>query len=206
MGPTYWLRHSATRAPRGELCGTLTGMPTYVALVRGINVGKAKQVSMADLAAVVDACGGTDVRTVLRSGNVVFTAKEPVAGAAVEAELLRRTGVSSSVLLIGGAALLRVAADNPLLDVADDPSRLMVGFTSQPPDGSLAPDAATLAPEMLVVGEHAVYQWCPDGVMASRVPASFWRQVAPVVTVRNWRTVLRLVELVAPPGRSGVTR
>ena len=135
----------------------------------------------------------------LRSGNVVFTAKEPVAGAAVEAELLRRTGVSSSVLLIDGAALLRIVAANPLLDVATDPSRLMVGFTSQPPDGSLAPGAATLAPEALVVGEHAVYQWCPDGVLASRVPASFWRQVAPVVTVRNWRTVLRLVELVAPP-------
>ena len=171
-------------------------MPTYVALLRGINVGKAKQVSMADLAAVLEACGATDVRTVLRSGNVVFAADRPVAGAAVEAELVRRTGVSSSVLLIDGAALRRIVAENPLLDVATDPSRLMVGFSSQPPDGSLAPDAATLAPEVLVVGEHAVYQWCPEGVMASRVPASFWKGVAPVVTVRNWRTVMRLVDLL----------
>lgn len=172
-------------------------MPTYVALLRGINVGKAKQVSMADLVAVVEACGGTDVRTVLRSGNVVFTAEGPVAAAAIEAELLRRTGVASSVLVVDGDALLRIAAENPLVEVASDQSRLMVGFTSQPPDDSLAPDAAALAPEVLVVGEHAVYQWCPDGVMASRVPASFWKGVAPVVTVRNWRTVLRLVRLVS---------
>ena len=177
---------------------TLHAMPTYVALLRGINVGKAKQVSMVDLVAVVQACGGTNVRTVLRSGNVAFSAEGPVAGALVEAELVRRTGVSSSVLVIDGDQLLRIAAENPLSEVATDPSRLMVGFTSQPPDDSLAPDATSLVPEVLVVGEHAVYQWCPDGIMASRVPASFWKGVAPVVTVRNWRTVLRLVRLVQP--------
>lgn len=173
-------------------------MPRYVALLRGINVGKAKQVSMTDLVAVVQACGGTDVHTVLRSGNVVFGSEGPVAAAAIEAALVRRAGVASSVLVVGGDALRRIAAENPLIEVATDPSRLMVGFTSQPPDGSLAPDAASLAPEVLVVGERAVYQWCPDGVMASRVPASFWKGVAPVVTVRNWRTVLRLVKLVQP--------
>ena len=177
---------------------TLHAMPTYVALLRGINVGKAKQVSMVDLVAVVRACGGTNVRTVLRSGNVAFSAEGPVAGALVEAELVRRTGVSSSVLVIDGDQLLRIAAENPLSEMATDPSRLMVGFTSQPPDDSLAPDAASLVPEVLVVGEHAVYQWCPDGIMASRVPASFWKGVAPVVTVRNWRTVVRLVRLVQP--------
>ena len=172
-------------------------MPTYVALLRGINVGRAKQVSMADLVAVVEACGGREVRTVLRSGNVVFGSEGPVAAASIEAELVRRTGVASSVLVVDGHELLRIAAENPLVEVATDQSRLMVGFTSQPPDDSIAPDAASLAPEVLVVGEHAVYQWCPDGVMASRVPASFWKGVAPVVTVRNWRTVLRLVRLVS---------
>ena len=47
------------------------------------------------------------------------------------------------------------------------------------------------------MGERAVYQWCPDGISRSKVPPAFWRQVAPLVTVRNWRTVLRLAELVA---------
>ena len=174
-------------------------MATYVALLRGINVGRAKQVSMADLAAVFESCGFANVRTVLRSGNVVFESPSAVdvsTAALLEGELLGRTGVASSMVLIAGEDLRRVAAENPLLGVGTDPSRLMVGFVSQPPAAVGAPDAQMLDPEVLVLGERAVYQWCPDGVSASRVPASFWRQVAPVVTVRNWRTVTRLIELL----------
>ena len=182
-------------------------MATYVALLRGINVGRAKQVSMADLATVFGSCGFANVRTVLRSGNVVFESASPVddsTAALLEGELLRRTGVASSMVLITGEDLRRIAAENPLLQTATDPSRLMVGFASQPPDSSLAPDARTLDPEVLVVGERAVYQWCPDGVSNSRVPESFWRQVAPVVTVRNWRTVTRLLDLLPPAAARAV--
>lgn len=178
-------------------------MATYVALLRGINVGRAKQVSMSDLSASFESCGFTSVRTVLRSGNVVFDSAMPVdssTAAALEAELLRRTGVPSSMVLIDGGDLRQIVAANPLLDVGTDPSRLMVGFVSQPPDSTVAPDARAIAPEVLVVGERAIYQWCPEGVSASQVPASFWRQVAPVVTVRNWRTVTRLLELLPPAG------
>lgn len=54
----------------------------------------------------------------------------------------------------------------------------------------------TLAPEVVRVGAHAVYQWCPEGVLASKLPASFWRQFGPSATARNWRTVTRLADLV----------
>ena len=182
-------------------------MTTQVALLRGINVGRAKQVPMAELKAVFEGCGCTDVATVLRSGNVVYSSdqRQDGLGEALEAELLRRTGVQSSMLLLDSATLLRIAADNPLADVGTDPSRLFVGFTSEPPLRTALGEAAVpapdlLAPEVLVVGERAVYQWCPDGVSSSRVPASFWKLVAPVVTVRNWRTVTRLVDLVTSAG------
>ncbi len=55
---------------------------------------------------------------------------------------------------------------------------------------------ARLTPEVMRVGTRAVYQWCPDGVLASRVPASFWQQIGPLATSRNWRTATRLVDLV----------
>lgn len=181
-------------------------MPTSVALLRGINVGTAKQIAMPDLAAVFTAAGHTEVRTVLRSGNVVFShARALPMGAAdrIETAVAAATGVSSSVLVVGESTLRAVMDDNPLLDVGTDHSRLLVGFVSAEPDGDLAPDPADLAPERLVVGRRAVYQWCPDGVSKSRVPASFWRGVAPLVTVRNWRTVLRLAEVMGcPPGSS----
>src|SRR5204863_1567267 len=47
---------------------------THVALLRGINVGTAKRVAMADLRQLMTGLGYSDVRTLLNSGNVVFTA------------------------------------------------------------------------------------------------------------------------------------
>jgi uncharacterized protein (DUF1697 family) len=53
---------------------------THVALLRGINVGKAKRVAMADLRALLEELGYADVRTLLNSGNVVFTAPRAAKG------------------------------------------------------------------------------------------------------------------------------
>ena len=57
-------------------------MLRHVALLRGINVGKAKRLAMADLRAVFETLGYTAVRTHLQSGNVVFDAKKPLDAAA----------------------------------------------------------------------------------------------------------------------------
>ena len=177
-------------------------MVTVVALLRGINVGRAKRVSMADLREVVTSLGHTDVRTVLQSGNVVFTAERPVdagAAAALEQALLQATGVQATAILVPGEDLAAIAAANPLQDITTDASRGFVTFLSRPLDPALVPvpDADVLAPEVLVVAENAIYQWCPDGALATKVTPAWWRQLDRVVTTRNWRTVQRLVELCA---------
>src|SRR5687767_14025081 len=97
-----------------------------VALLRGINVGKAKRVAMADLRALFEGLGYTDVATLLNSGNVVFAgAKGKAQGTAqrIEAEIERCCGFTSRVTIVSGADLARVLAEDPLADVADDPSR-----------------------------------------------------------------------------------
>ncbi len=167
-------------------------MTVWVALLRGINVGPTTRVPMADLTAAYSALGLADVRTHLRSGNVVFESDQRPDEAALQAAVEESTGVSSRVLLLDRDELDLVADACPLTDVATDHSRLVVSFTSAPPDGSGAPDPAAIAPELLVVGDRAVYQWCPAGVSNSRVPLAFWRGVAPLVTARNWRTVTAL--------------
>lgn len=176
-------------------------MPTHLALFRGINVGRAKRVAMAELRALFTGLGYHDVHTVLQSGNVVFRAAAPLAADAagqIEEALHRHTGVQAAVLLVTAEELVAVAQDNPLLDVATDPSRLLVTFLAEPPDRTrlIEPDPATLAPELVRIGAHAVYQWCPEGILASRLPTSFWAQFGPLATSRNWRTVTRLVTLV----------
>ena len=178
----------------------MTRVATTVALLRGINVGRAKRVSMADLREVFTSLGYGDVRTVLQSGNVVFTAsRAPGARAVTEIEqaLHASTGVQASVLLLAAADVAAIAAANPLRDISADPSRAFVTFLSRPVDPSLVPavDAEALAPEVMVVAERAIYQWCPDGSLATKVPPAWWKRLDQVVTTRNLRTVERLVEV-----------
>ncbi len=194
-------------APAGSPAGVEDAVPAYAALLRGVNVGKAKRVSMPDLRAVFTSCGFLDVATLLQSGNVVGTTPDAVGAGAVErleAELLRRTGVSASILLLAAGEVRTVATENPLVARASDDSRLVVSFLSAPPDSAQValPDADRLAPEALAIGTRAVYQWCPDGVLQSKVPPAFWRQFAPaVVTGRNWRTVTKLLAMLEPLDR-----
>src|SRR5438034_8047019 len=108
-----------------------------IALIRGINVGRAKRVAMSELRALVEALGYGEVRTLLNSGNVVFTSPGPPAGdaaARIEEALGARLGVSARVIVLTAGELAAVVANNPLLGVADDPSRLLVAVLGNPAD------------------------------------------------------------------------
>ena len=170
-------------------------MPQYVALLRGINVGRAKAVSMPELASVFSDLGYTDVITVLRSGNVVFGAQTAMSAEApeqIEAAVLAATGVQSSVLLLDSAGFLTILDMNPLVAEATDGSKAFVTFVTSMPTSLELPDANLLAPELLAVGPAAVYQWMPDGSLHTRVPRSFWKQFDTPVTARNWNTARKL--------------
>ncbi|MHC5795722.1 DUF1697 domain-containing protein [Lacisediminihabitans sp. FW035] len=174
-------------------------MPRYVALLRGINVGRAKAIPMADLASVFTTLGFTEVATVLRSGNVVFESRTAVsrdAAERIEAGVLAATGVQSSVLLRDSQSFSDILDANPLVDIATDGSKSFVTFVTSMPTGLELPDADILAPERLAVGPAAVYQWMPEGSLQTRVPKAFWRQFDAPVTARNWNTVQKLRALL----------
>ncbi|MCU1557235.1 MAG: hypothetical protein JWN09_1230 [Microbacteriaceae bacterium] len=171
----------------------------YVALLRGINVGTAKSVSMAELAKVFEGLGFDRVTTVLRSGNVVFSSSHKLqadAAASIESAVLAATGVQSSVLLLAARDFAAIAEANPLLDIATDGSKSFVTFVTALPSGLEIPDAAALAPETLAVGTAAVYQWMPDGSQQTKVPKSFWKQFDSPVTARNGNTVQKILVLL----------
>lgn len=168
-------------------------MTVYVALVRGINVGKSTSVSMEQLVRAVERAGGTEISTILRSGNVVFTAGEEPSGAELESALERESGVRARVLVLSGEAFSAVAQSNPLAQDASDGSRLFVTFLSEPIRDYKTPDAAELAPERLTVGKGAVYQWFPDGSQKTKVSKAFWAQFAGFLTSRNANTVEKIL-------------
>jgi uncharacterized protein (DUF1697 family) len=168
----------------------------HVALLRGINVGRAKRVAMADLRALVQGLGYGDVRTLLNSGNVLFTSggTPDDAAARIEAALAARLGVASRVTVLAAAELAAIVAGNTLRDVVTEPSRLLVAVLRDPADRRrLEPLAAQAwAPEALALGPRAAYLWCPDGVLVSRLPEAVARALGDGVTTRNWATMSKL--------------
>jgi uncharacterized protein (DUF1697 family) len=169
----------------------------HIALLRGINVGRAKRVAMADLRALVTDLGYLEVRTLLNSGNVVFTVPRTVRGDAasrIERAIATRLGVSTRVTVLSAAELATVVRDNPLGDVANDPSRLLVSVLGRPPDRiRLKPLARQdWAPEALAIGARVAYLWCANGILASRVAEAVNRAVGDAATARNWATITKL--------------
>jgi uncharacterized protein (DUF1697 family) len=170
-------------------------MGTYVALIRGINVGKAKRVAMADLRAMVEGLGFRTVRTLLNSGNVVFTGPDRVDVAArIEKALVDRVGVAAKVTVLSAAEMAAVVAKNPLLKVADNPSRLLVAVLRDPADrNKLQPlMKQDWSPEALAVGPRVAYLWCPGGILESKLAEAVNRALGDGVTARNWATMLKL--------------
>lgn len=173
----------------------------YVALIRGINVGKAKRVAMAELRALADKLGYSGVRTLLNSGNVVFDAgrEAPRALAArIEAGMLTKLEVSARVTVLTGAEFATVVEENPLGGVADNPSRLFVAFLSEPKDRARLQPLARQAwkPEALGLGSRAAYIWCPAGMMESPLTEAVGRVLGEATTTRNWATVTKIRALL----------
>ena len=173
------------------------GTGRQVALLRGINVGRAKRVAMADLRALIEELGYSDVRTLLNSGNVVFTApgvKPGDAAARIEEALPKRTGVSSRITVLTAEELAAVVDENPLLEVANDPTRLFVSVLTNKADRrKLEPLLQQeWAPEVLALGTRVAYIWCPDGLLASKLPEIVGKALGDAVTTRNWATLTKL--------------
>lgn len=170
---------------------------TQIALLRGINVGKAKRIAMADLRAIVQGLGFTDVRTLLNSGNVVYSSDGVApghAGARIEQAVARRLGVSSRVIVFTARELMAVVERNPLTALCNDPSRMFVAFLARAADGKkLEPLLGRdWEPEGLAIGPRVAWLWCPRGMMESRLFEPAMKALGDAVTVRNWTTVTKL--------------
>jgi len=175
----------------------------HVALIRGINVGKAKRVAMADLRGLMEKLGYGEPRTLLNSGNVVFDAGREAPGkvaARVEQGMAAKLKVSARVTVLTAADFATVVEENPLGRVADDPSRLLVAFLTNPADAKRLQPLVLQAwkPEALGLGSRAAYLWCPAGLIESRLAEAVGRVLGEATTTRNWATVTKIQALVQP--------
>lgn len=179
-----------------------TSIPLHVALLRGINVGGHRRVGMAALARVFQELGCEDVRTYIQSGNVVFRA--PVAdAAAIEAVIEAHFGFPVTVALRTAADWRRIVAGNPYAaQAAQDGSKVHVALLSREPDdeGVASLLAVPRGPDGWQLDGRTVYLDLPSGAGRTQLDhGTLERRLGVSVTVRNWKTVTALAELLGQP-------
>lgn len=178
-------------------------MTMRIALLRGVNVGGAKKVAMADLKAMVEALGFTEVKTLLQSGNVVFRAgdlSDQALETLLETETEKRLGLTTRYLVRGPAEWRAIIDANPFPEEAErEPSRMLVNVLREPPSQAAleAIRAARTPGEKVGVVGRVVYIYFGDGIADSRAALVFGRKtLGMIATGRNWNSVRKLAELV----------
>jgi len=181
-------------------------MTTYIALLRGINVGGNKMVSMAELRALLTKLGFEDVKTVLQSGNVVLRARtQPPAKleATLEREVEKAFGMKVDFHVRTADEWRALVEANPFgAEAKRDPARLMLSCFKTPLDKTnvkalQAAITAITGPEVLRANGRHLYMVYPDGIGSSKAAPLVERKLAARGTARNWNTVLKLVALTS---------
>jgi uncharacterized protein (DUF1697 family) len=172
----------------------------YVALLRGINVGGKAPVPMAALRETCAAVGCEDVVTYIQSGNVVLRSglAPDELRETLEEAIAERFGFQPPVMIRTADEMAAVVAGNPYPD--EDGKHVHVGFLHSPPAAAAQQclSAIDCAPEQVTAAGRDLYLLLPDGMGRADLPARIERCLRPTpLTVRNWRTVTKLVELSA---------
>jgi uncharacterized protein (DUF1697 family) len=173
---------------------------TWVALLRGINLGARNRISMPDLRQLFADLGAEDVTTYVQSGNVVFHSSGSGAGLTrkIEAEIQRRLGLEVAVLLRTQSQLKKLVDGSEFAERESDPAKLHVTFLEARPERSRvrALEEKSFEPDEFHVAGDAVYLYCPNGYGRSKLSNAFFeKQLGVAATTRNWRTVTALAEL-----------
>jgi uncharacterized protein (DUF1697 family) len=175
-------------------------MPKFVALLRGVNVGKAKRVPMAKLRAVLSGLGYTGVATLLNSGNAVFRAPRGTPAkhsADISAAIATQLKVEVLVIVKSARELAAIVSENPIKAGAQEHPRFLVAFVQDARAlSSLAPiESLVVPPEQFSVGKDAAYLFCATGILESKAGKALLGKPGKSATTRNWATVLKLQAL-----------
>ena len=166
-------------------------MPTYIALLRAVNVGGTGKLPMAELRAMCEAAGFEDVRTYIASGNVVLRSalNAKRVQAALEQCLADYAGKPVGVIVRTPAEMARALAAQPFAHAA--PNRALVIFLDAPPPADALAAVKHRNGEQIALGEREIYVHYGDGMADSKlvIPA------AKAGTARNLNTVAKLIEM-----------
>jgi len=175
---------------------------TFVALLRGINVGGKNKIAMTELRSLFASLGLEDVVTYIQSGNVVFRSQAAAdadeLSSRIEREIASVFGIAPAVLLRTPTELEKIAERKPYLTGEANLSKLHVAFLDQAPAASAAAelDPGRSPPDEFTLRGREIYLRLPNGAGRSKLTIDYFeRRLGVRVTARNWNTLLRLLAL-----------
>ena len=170
-------------------------MPSYVALLRAVNVGGTGKLPMSALMQICVDAGMESVRTYIASGNVVFTSKlkERAIRLALETRLERFAGKPVGVVIRTAEEMDAVLRANPFKK--EPPNRTVAIFLNEVPPEDILAQVKGRSTEQLAVGAREIYVFYGEGMAGSklRIPG------AEPGTARNINTIAKLASMAGGP-------
>jgi uncharacterized protein (DUF1697 family) len=181
-------------------------MKTYIALLRGINVSGHKLIKMELLRKVLAELHFKNIRTYIQSGNIIFDAAtldhktlENQIGAKIEEHF----GFQVPVVIVTLEELKSVVSKNPFTETEiPDPTQPYVAFLSDAPsaENNTAFSMMVFGKDRFTIADKNIYLLYPDSAANAKLSNAIIETKLKVkATSRNWKTILKLIELVENP-------
>lgn len=175
-------------------------MQTYIALLRGINIGGHNRLLMKELRILLGNLGLQNVKTYIASGNVVFQSEDTDTAelaTRISAEIKKHHGFEPRILLLTREEIETAVQANPFPEAEQEPKSLHLYFLIDIPGN---PNLAALEElkkenERFELKDKLFYLYAPDGVGRSKLAEKAERHLGVSATARNWRTVSKILEM-----------
>lgn len=174
-------------------------MNTYIALLRGINVGGHKKVSMADLRALLSKHGFQDVKTYIQSGNVVFrseVADNRNIASKISQAILDHFGFDVSIIIKTRDEIQLIMDDCPFPSEKKENSYFTM--LDKMPENDLVEAVSNLTypNEEFYLIKNCIYSYYSTGYGNAKFNTNvFERKFKIAMTSRNYRTMMKLLSL-----------
>lgn len=177
-------------------------MNTYIALLRGINVGGNNKLPMRDLVALLEGLGMQNVKTYIQSGNIVFQSEQAdpaLLSQAITGTIRQGYGFAPYALILDSQELQAAIAANPFPEGEAEPKSLHLFFMDKSPQsfdtGGL--EQVKAASERFRLIDKVFYLHAPDGIGRSKLAELAGKGWGVNITARNWRTVNEIMAMAA---------
>ena len=175
-------------------------MNTYIALLRGINVGGKHILKMKDLVDLLETLGAQQVKTYIQSGNAVFKSNEMPSHLSdqISQSIQQRFGFAPHVLLLSQAEFEMAIRNNPFPQAESLPKTLHLGFLARSPEHPNLEGLENLKSEseQYHLTEKVFYLYAPEGIGRSKLATNSEKLLGVPMTDRNWNTIMKISQLI----------